>query len=300
MAVNVSYTSGTTDNLSRHDILTWVNDSLQAQFGKIEELCTGAAQCQLMDMLFPGSLPLKRVKFATNLEHEYIQNFKLLQAAFKKLNVDKVAPVDRLVKGRFQDNFEFIQWFKKFFDVNYDGSEYDAYEMRGGISMGSGGSKAPVGAGFAAIQRGAGQRAVGRGAVETPSRGPPVQNGTRTSTVRNGGRMSASGPTRTSMSRGNTRSSSANQPGGRMSAEMAAQLEDLTAEMLEMRLSIEGMEKERDFYFGKLRDIEVVVQEYSDTDDTFASKILDVLYATEDGFAVPDDDDVIVPEDHDF
>ena len=51
--------------------------------------------------------------------------------------------------------------------------------------------------------------------------------------------------------------------------------------MLEMRLSIEGMEKERDFYFGKLRDIEVVVQEYSDTDDAFASKILDVLYATE-------------------
>merc|ERR550519_147429 len=88
-------------------------------------------------MLFPGSLPLKRVKFSTNLEHEYIQNFKLLQAAFKKLGVDKVAPVDRLVKGRFQDNFEFIQWFKKFFDVNYDGSEYDALGMRGGEQVGS-------------------------------------------------------------------------------------------------------------------------------------------------------------------
>jgi RP/EB family microtubule-associated protein len=34
--------------------------------------------------------------------------------------------VDRLVKGRFQDNFEFIQWFKKFFDANYDGRPYDA------------------------------------------------------------------------------------------------------------------------------------------------------------------------------
>jgi len=304
MAVNVSYTSGTTDNLSRHDILSWVNDSLQAQFGKIEELCTGAAQCQLMDMLFPGSVPLKRVKFGTNLEHEYIQNFKLLQAAFKKLNVDKVAPVDRLVKGRFQDNFEFMQWFRKFFDANYDGSEYDAFEMRGCVNMGSGGSKAPVGGGFAAIQRGAGQRGVGRGGMEPPSRGVPMQNGNRTSNVRNGSRMSASGPapTRTSMTRGNQRSSSANQSNGRISAEMAAQLEDLTAELLEMRLSIEGMEKERDFYFGKLRDIEVVVQEYSDTDDTFASKILDVLYATEEGFAVPDDDDVdvIVPEDHDF
>ena len=51
--------------------------------------------------------------------------------------------------------------------------------------------------------------------------------------------------------------------------------------MVEMKLTIDGLERERDFYFGKLRDIEVVVQEYSDTDDAFASKILDVLYATE-------------------
>lgn len=50
----------------------------------------GAAYCQYMDMLFPGCVPMKRVKFRTNLEHEYIQNFKILQAAFKKMNVDKV------------------------------------------------------------------------------------------------------------------------------------------------------------------------------------------------------------------
>ena len=43
---------------------------------------------------------------------------------------------------------------------------------------------------------------------------------------------------------------------------MAAQLEDLTSELLEMRLSIEGLEKERDFYFGKLRDIEVFCNIY--------------------------------------
>ena len=35
-------------------------------------------------------MPLKRVKFNTNLEHEYIQNWKLLQTAFKKASVDKV------------------------------------------------------------------------------------------------------------------------------------------------------------------------------------------------------------------
>lgn len=43
-----------------------------------------------MDMLFPGSVPVKRIKYRTNLEHEYIQNFKVLQGAFKKMNVEKV------------------------------------------------------------------------------------------------------------------------------------------------------------------------------------------------------------------
>lgn len=36
------------------------------------------------------------------------------------------------MKGKFQDNFEFVQWFKKFFDANYDGKEYDPVEARQG------------------------------------------------------------------------------------------------------------------------------------------------------------------------
>ncbi len=33
---------------------------------------------------------MKRVKWETKLEHEYINNYKLLQAAFKKLQVEQV------------------------------------------------------------------------------------------------------------------------------------------------------------------------------------------------------------------
>lgn len=44
--------------------------------------------------------------------------------------------MDKLIKGRFQDNFEFLQWFKKFFDANYGGQEYNAYEARSGIMIG--------------------------------------------------------------------------------------------------------------------------------------------------------------------
>lgn len=85
-----------------------------------------------MDMLFPGCVHLRKVKFQAKLEHEYIHNFKVLQAAFKKMGVDKIIPVEKLVKGKFQDNFEFIQWFKKFFDANYDGKDYNPLLARQG------------------------------------------------------------------------------------------------------------------------------------------------------------------------
>lgn len=34
---------------------------------------------------------LKKVKFNTNLDHEYISNFKILQCAFKRVQVDKAS-----------------------------------------------------------------------------------------------------------------------------------------------------------------------------------------------------------------
>lgn len=51
-AVNVFSTSVTSNNLSRQELVEWVNDSLQLKYSKIEQLCTGAAYCQFMHMLF--------------------------------------------------------------------------------------------------------------------------------------------------------------------------------------------------------------------------------------------------------
>ena len=73
-----------------------------------------------MDMLFPGNwyqiafsynvdvqklgcISLKKVKFATNLEHEFIHNFKISQNSFKKMNVDKVRDAQANIK-RLQIN----------------------------------------------------------------------------------------------------------------------------------------------------------------------------------------------------
>lgn len=37
-----------------------------------------------------GSLNLRKVKWEAKLEHEFVVNFKVLQASFKLLSVDKV------------------------------------------------------------------------------------------------------------------------------------------------------------------------------------------------------------------
>jgi len=274
MAVNVYATSGTTENLSRHDMLAWVNDCVQTKFAKIEELCTGAAYCQFMDMLFPGSIQIKKVKFNTKQEHEYINNFKVLQASFKKMSVDKIVPVDRLVKGKFQDNFEFLQWFKKFFDANYGGQDYDALAMRGGEEVGSGGKPArsvaaarPAPGGMSGMpKRSPAQRPAPAAARPPPSRAPA-----------NGG-----------MGVGGGRSNG-------VSAGAQAQIEDLTTQVLEMKLTVEGLEKERDFYFGKLRDVEVMCQENEAAGGDVIRKVLDILYQTEDGFAVPEEEEGVPP-----
>lgn len=53
-------------------------------------------------------------------------------------------------------------------------------------------------------------------------------------------------------------------------------------QILDMKLTIDGLEKERDFYFGKLRDIELICQENeSDSNNPVLGKIIDILYATE-------------------
>ncbi|XP_005990958.1 microtubule-associated protein RP/EB family member 3 isoform X4 [Latimeria chalumnae] len=255
MAVNVYSTSVTIENLSRHDMLAWVNDSLHLTYTKIEQLCSGAAYCQFMDMLFPGCIHLKKVKFQAKLEHEYIHNFKVLQAAFKKMNVDKIIPVERLVKGKFQDNFEFVQWFKKFFDANYDGKDYDPLLARQGQDV-------------------------------APHPNPVPQ---RTSPTAPKNMPASARLTNVTSSSGLRRNPPVARNGG---SDADTQIMELNQQLMELKLTVDGLEKERDFYFSKLRDIELICQENETENSSVISRIIDILYATEEGFAPPEDEDI--------
>ncbi|XP_075770692.1 microtubule-associated protein RP/EB family member 3 isoform X2 [Pelodiscus sinensis] len=264
MAVNVYSTSVTSENLSRHDMLAWVNDSLHLNYTKIEQLCSGAAYCQFMDMLFPGCVHLRKVKFQAKLEHEFIHNFKVLQAAFKKMGVDKIIAVERLVKGKFQDNFEFIQWFKKFFDANYDGKEYNPLLARQGQDVAPSPNPAP-------------QRIspTGPKTIQVPVR---VTNVAPSNIARKNPPVARNGGT-----------------------EADNQILELNQQLLDLKLTVDGLEKERDFYFSKLRDIELICQEHESENSPVIAGIIGILYATEEGFAPPEDEELEEqqPEDQD-
>ncbi|XP_064409721.1 microtubule-associated protein RP/EB family member 2 isoform X2 [Latimeria chalumnae] len=258
MAVNVYSTSITQETMSRHDIIAWVNDILCLNYTKVEQLSSGAAYCQFMDMLFPGCISLKKVKFQAKLEHEYIHNFKLLQASFKRMNVDKLIPVEKLVKGRFQDNLDFIQWFKKFFDANYDGKEYNPVEAR-----------------------------QGQDAIPPPDPGEQIFNLPKKSShhanspTAGAAKSSPASKAATTPSRPSSAKRTSVGSAAKSDKDLEAQVTQLNEQVLSLKLALEGVEKERDFYFGKLREIELLCQEQGQESDNLVQRLMEVLYASE-------------------
>lgn len=146
-----------------------------------------------------------------------------------------------------QDNLEFLQWSKRFWDQYYPGGDYDAVERRKGAPL-------PPGGGGGAPRAAGGSAASRRVGGTTPTTGP---------------RLAKAG-------------------GGAASA--ALQQENNT-----LKETVVGLERERDFYFSKLRDIELLVQQAVDEDpelekqeDGLVKLIQNILYSTEDGFEIPE------------
>ncbi|KAG5455033.1 Microtubule-associated protein RP/EB member 1 [Clonorchis sinensis] len=117
-AVNVHIVTNNTTHLTKRDVLTWLGSFVKGHLKRIEDLSSGCIYCIIMNEIFPGSIPLNRVKFNVKTESEAAANFKLLLNAFRMFEVRKDIPVDNLIRGVFSENFRFAQWFKLFYDAN--------------------------------------------------------------------------------------------------------------------------------------------------------------------------------------
>ena len=130
----MSVTFGMMDNayfIGKTEIIKWINETLKMNITRVEQACTGAIYCQLIDCIFPNKVKMNKVNWKAKLETEFLNNLKIMQQALISCKIQKEIDIQRLAKGRYQDNFEILQWFKGIFDnINPDLSNYDAIKRR--------------------------------------------------------------------------------------------------------------------------------------------------------------------------
>ncbi|KAJ3353305.1 hypothetical protein HDU83_006985 [Entophlyctis luteolus] len=265
---------------SKTELLGWLNDLLQVNYSSIEQCGSGAAFCQILDSIH-GSVPLSRVKFDSTAEYDYVSNFKILQSILNKHKIERNVPIDRLVKCRYSDNLEFLQWIKKYWDAFYPGGRYDAPAKR-------------------------------NNAKKIRPAAFPVQksvNSSRAEILQS--RTSAT--SRDEVDTTDSRIGSAKQDTARkkvaideivpkdtkeklddpiLSQNTEKQIQELTRQVNELKSVADTLERERNFYYLKLRDLEVLVfdkleRKKQPEQSALLSEIQAILYATEEGFIRP-------------
>lgn len=173
----------------------------------------------------------------------------LCQDAFTRHGIERLVPIESLVKCKMQDNLEFLQWTKRYWDQYYPGGDYDALARRKGAGGPATGT-APAASSVSSRTSGAG---AGGGAARRGTT-PTTTPGARTARPAPGGTASSA----------------------------------VISENTQLKQTVEGLERERDFYFSKLRDIELLIQnaieqdpEIEKEEDGLIKHIQAILYSTE-------------------
>jgi len=241
----------------KRELLNWISTFLEMEIPKVETLATGAHYCQLMDALFPGSIKMSKVKFGAYLEEDYVKNWKLVQIAFGKEDVQKVIPIERLVQARFQDNLEFLQWFHQYFTSSYRGTgDYNPVDRR--------------------------RRSKGMNQVKPLT----IQNRRNRVIVANNPRRRNTTPQR------QNREIVANNTPGRKDrandklklelkhkiAKVAEKKDVLEKELQRISETARAIENERDFYFQVLLKVENMCKNCTEPDKPDIKKIMEILY----------------------
>mmetsp|Transcript_19273 Transcript_19273/g.46554 ORF Transcript_19273/g.46554 Transcript_19273/m.46554 type:complete len:386 (+) Transcript_19273:143-1300(+) len=305
-------------------ILSFFNDLLQINLSKIEETASGAVACQLTDYVFPGSVPMARVNWEAKSDFEFVNNYKLLQVAFKKNHVQRHVEVNKLIRAKYQDNLEFCQWLKAFVERSGvdRGDSYDPVAVR---EKGKGGKK------FNQKMAGARSKAVGGGSrrvttattttttkPRVPTRPTPAKptSTTRTSTTAKTTTRSMASSPNSRTKEPLKRSSSGNKVGGtnaepdamllKKNAELEATVSKLEEIGIETEAKLAEAEREKDFYFEKLRNVELLLQikQGNNFDGCDLQNVVDgifkVLYATAEDVLEIDEDGEVVTDTNDI
>ena len=238
---------------------------------------------------------------------------------------------------KYQDNLEFMQWFKRFYEMS--APDRTGYDLAGSRLRGKGILLYPSvsqilgwfsfyffcwihacigGAEFnTAFSRGGNAGAASENAPPIPVprhvAGVPAKSSaptsskmsgpTSTTTARRGNAEETTRPASITASaaviKSGTKVSSSSSAGvvpvmsrsevvvqSSEIAELKIENERIKQSFDDLRLEMDGLEKERNFYFDKLRDVEMMLQDVEDSGKgtELTASIFKILYATADGF----------------
>jgi RP/EB family microtubule-associated protein len=281
--------------VSKKDILIWVNKTYKLDMIDINEATNGALYCQIIDSIHQGKVKMSKVNWKAKQEHEIIQNYKILQQALMDNKINKYLEVAKLMKGRTQENLELLQWLKKYYEVNRPAGEYDAEKRRKGMDLNT--------------------------SRDTSKNKEMVSNKRNISKERilktipekenNGKLPSKSTEKNTSSSKSVLSYNDANIVPIKIGASEIKELEDKIKE-LELKLEIANYDlgqqrndisllnaslsdvgKEKDFYFHKLRDIEMLNNKFDNIDIAKYRQFINFILSSDKEIEIIQDEDGI-------
>jgi len=220
---------------------------------------------------------MKRVDFGLKHDYEFQRNWKIVQEVFRKEKVQKKIAVDRIVKGRFQDNLEFAQWFYTFFQRQGAAEDYDA-EGRRKLARGANKIKS------------SGARA--SGTISRKRKNPPLSQERRKKRKHESSKVTSSKPTNSETkkaedSKYNRRNSkelenlkATNEKLFERLKSSKGELEAKENELATLFSTAAELEKERDFYYDKALKFEKKMKTAQPNADImkFTNELLQILY----------------------
>lgn len=243
-----------------------------------------------MDAAFPGQIPLSKVNFNARFDYEFSSNFKILQTHFVKIKCDKVVPTDRLIKAKYQDNLEFMQWMKRFFEMQFSGEPYDAKARRKECKVeyasdkkSSSKAAAPSITSTSTSTANSSTAAASTStstAATSDARRSSMMPGTGTSVKLVRQSIMPARTTNTSRPGTSTGASGVAKPTGAKDAKV----EELTKACSELNIELAKSEATKEFYYDKLRQIEKLLGEVVAEDETVESlkdKVQTILFSAE-------------------
>jgi RP/EB family microtubule-associated protein len=212
--------------------------------------------------------------FEAKAEHDAVKNYKVLQAVFDKKGIAKAIDVTKLLKGKPMDNLEFLQWLKRYYDINSSGAAYNGPARRGGAAEKENETAAPAPA--AVTPRPASAAPAKHAATKSkPALSSSSTTGSVLSSSSNVTPSQAGAKKATTAAAAAPDASSLKAAPAAATAAVDARVQELTEQLAAANMTVHQVEQERDYYFAKLRQIEIKCQ--TSPDDEFSKSILETM-----------------------